>query len=78
MRQFERGRRDGAALRLSGTEETILAPGPTKFNADVFDVGSRYNDVRLSQCAETTARVSRARTLASAPDAWCCRGRERR
>ena len=45
---------------LSGTEETILAPGPTKFNADVFDVGSRYNEVRLSRGAETTARVGRA------------------
>ena len=48
---------------LSGTETTLLAPGPTNFNADVFDVASSYDRVRLSQPARTAGHVNR--TLAA-------------
>jgi aspartate aminotransferase-like enzyme/lactate dehydrogenase-like 2-hydroxyacid dehydrogenase len=43
---------------LSGTETTLLAPGPTNFNAVVFDVASTYDHVRLAQPARTAAHVN--------------------
>jgi aspartate aminotransferase-like enzyme/phosphoglycerate dehydrogenase-like enzyme len=47
-------------MLLSGTEPTLLAPGPTKFNRDVFDVLSRYDDVRRSNVVEVETNIAGA------------------
>jgi aspartate aminotransferase-like enzyme/phosphoglycerate dehydrogenase-like enzyme len=44
---------------LSGTETTLLAPGPTNFNAEVFDVASEYDDVRLRDPFRPAAAIDR-------------------
>jgi len=44
---------------LSGTGTTLLAPGPTKFNAEVFDVASLYDSARLSEPTAIAAHVNK-------------------
>jgi aspartate aminotransferase-like enzyme/phosphoglycerate dehydrogenase-like enzyme len=45
---------------LSGTSTTILAPGPTKFQPEVFDVASIYDEARLSRSEHLWANTGRA------------------
>ena len=44
---------------LSGTETTLLAPGPTNFNAQVFDVAESYDETRLHQPFAPAAAIDR-------------------
>jgi aspartate aminotransferase-like enzyme/phosphoglycerate dehydrogenase-like enzyme len=51
-------------MLLSGTEPTLLAPGPTKFQPDVFDVLAQYDDVRRSDAAIVDVETNVAAALA--------------
>jgi aspartate aminotransferase-like enzyme/phosphoglycerate dehydrogenase-like enzyme len=44
---------------LSGTETTLLAPGPTKFNSEVFDVAHAYDEVRIQEPGRPEAAIGR-------------------
>jgi aspartate aminotransferase-like enzyme/phosphoglycerate dehydrogenase-like enzyme len=44
---------------LAGTETTLLAPGPTKFNPQVFDVVSAYDPTSVSGLRRVQASVNK-------------------
>jgi aspartate aminotransferase-like enzyme/phosphoglycerate dehydrogenase-like enzyme len=44
---------------LGGTETTLLAPGPTNFKADVFDVAKGYDEIRLTESFRPAAAIDR-------------------
>jgi aspartate aminotransferase-like enzyme len=43
---------------LAGTETTLLAPGPTKFNPHVFDVGSAYERATTSGLCQLQTSIN--------------------